>query len=440
VALHGALASGCTVTTINPLATAYELAGQLKDSRARYLIASPQVLASAQQGAEWSEVVEEVFVFGDAAGVRPFDVLLTEDGPWPTVDIDVHEDIALLPYSSGTTGLPKGVMLTHHNLVSNRFQAEGFDLVDPEDTAVAFLPFFHMYGLYLFLIYGPSIGLTTVTMPRFDLAHYLQLLQEHRSQTAYVVPPVVIALAHHPLVEQYDLSHLKTLLTAAAPAGADLCAAVEGRLGCSVTQAYGMTELSPASHACPRGAFRIGAGGVPIRNTEAKVVSIETGADLGPHERGEVWVRGPQVMKGYLNRPDATESTITPDGWLKTGDIGYYDEDGYFFFVDRLKELIKYKAYQVAPAELEALLLTHPGVSDAAVIGVPDEEAGELPKAYIVPRAEVTAEEIMTFVAERVAPYKKIRLLEFTDQIPKSASGKILRRVLVERERGAVVT
>jgi acyl-CoA synthetase (AMP-forming)/AMP-acid ligase II len=170
-----------------------------------------------------------------------------------------------------------------------------------------------------------------------------------------------------------------------------------------------------------------------------RVVSIETGTDLDRHERGEVWVRGPQVMKGYLNRPDATAATITPDGWLKTGDIGYYDEDGYFYIVDRLKELIKYKAYQVAPAELEALLLTHPSVADVAVIGVPDEEAGELPKAYIVPRGEVTVEEIMAFVAERVASYKKIRLLEFTDQIPKSSSGKILRRVLIERERGKVV-
>jgi acyl-CoA synthetase (AMP-forming)/AMP-acid ligase II len=439
VALHGALAAGCTVTTINPLAVPHELATQLKDSGARYLIASPQVLANAVQGAELSGVVEEVFVFGEGDGARPFDVLLTDDGPWPEVAIDVREHIALLPYSSGTTGLPKGVMLTHYNLVADRYLAEGFELIDPQDTAIAFLPFFHMYGLYLFLISGLSMGLTSVTMPRFDLAHYLQLLQEHRSRTAYVVPPVVIALAHHPLVEQYDLSELKTLLTAAAPASAELCAAVQARLGCSVTQAYGMTELSPASHTNPPGAFRIGAGGVPLRNTESKVVSIETGVELGPHERGEVWVRGPQVMKGYLNRPDATEATITPDGWLKTGDIGYYDEDGYFYFVDRLKELIKYNAYQVAPAELEAVLLQHPAVADAAVIGVADEDAGEIPKAYVVPRGEVTAEALMAFVAERVAPYKKIRQVEFTDQIPKSASGKILRRVLIERERGAAV-
>jgi acyl-CoA synthetase (AMP-forming)/AMP-acid ligase II len=182
----------------------------------------------------------------------------------------------------------------------------------------------------------------------------------------------------------------------------------------------------------------VGAAGLPVRNTESTVVDIETGRQLGPNQQGEVWVRGPQVMKGYLNNPDATAATITDDGWLKTGDIGYYDEDGYFFIVDRLKELIKYKSYQVAPAELESVLLSHSAIADAAVIGVPDEEAGELPKAYVVLRGEITAEEIMAFVAERVAPYKKIRLVEFTDQIPKAASGKILRRVLIERERSQI--
>jgi acyl-CoA synthetase (AMP-forming)/AMP-acid ligase II len=274
-------------------------------------------------------------------------------------------------------------------------------------------------------------------MPHFDLEHYLQLLQDYRSARALVVPPVALALANHPVVDRYDLSSLRFIMTAAAPAGPDLCAAIQARLGAVVKQAYGMTELSPISHLIPERAPRVGAGGLVVRNTEVKIIDIDTGRELGPHERGEIWTRGPQVMKGYLNRPDATAETITPDGWLKSGDIGYADEDGYFYIVDRLKELIKYRGYQVAPAELEAVLLSHPAVVDAAVIPSPDPEAGEVPKAFVVLRNDADPEEILTFVAERVAPYKKIRLIEFTDQIPKSASGKILRRVLVEREREA---
>jgi 4-coumarate--CoA ligase len=235
------------------------------------------------------------------------------------------------------------------------------------------------------------------------------------------------------MVERYDLSSLDSILSAAAPAGADLCAVVTERLGCTVKQGYGMTELSPVVSLEPVTGGRPGASGVPIRNTEVKVVDMDSGQDVGPGERGELWVRGPQVMYGYRNRAEATADIMTPDGWLKTGDIAVVDGDGYVTIVDRLKELIKVKAYQVAPAELEALLVTHPAVADAAVIGVPDAKAGEMPKAFIVPRGEADPSEIMDFVAAQVAPYKRIHLVEFVDQIPKAASGKILRRVLRER-------
>lgn len=437
VAVHGAVAAGGAVTTVSPLATARELANQLNDAHALYLITAPGLVSTALQAAEWSRV-REVFVFGEAEDARPFDALLAEDGPWPTIDVNVREDVVYLPYSSGTTGLPKGVMLTHSNMVANCQQVEGFTMLTGDDTIVTFLPFFHIYGLWLFLTYALAHGATLVTMPRFDLEHYLQLLQDYRSRRAFVVPPVLLALANHPLIERYDLSSLRVVMSAAAPAGPELCSAVERRLGCIVKQAYGMTELSPASHATPEHAVRPGSGGLVIRNTEVKIIAIETGQELGPHEPGELWVRGPQVMKGYLNRPDATAATITPDGWLKTGDIGYADADGYFYIVDRLKELIKHKGYQVAPAELEAVLLLHPAIVDAAVVPSPDREAGEIPKAFVVPRDVADADEIMAFVAERVAPYKKIRLVEFVDQIPKSASGKILRRVLREQERRRV--
>jgi acyl-CoA synthetase (AMP-forming)/AMP-acid ligase II len=257
---------------------------------------------------------------------------------------------------------------------------------------------------------------------------------------AHVVPPIMLALAQHPSVDNYDLSKLETLFSGAAPLSEKLALACSERLKCSIRQGYGMTETSPAIHLTPSefDPSRCGSIGQCVPNTECKIVSVETGEPLGCGEEGEICMRGPQMMKGYLNRPDATAATIDTEGWLHTGDIGYCDGEGHFYIVDRLKELIKYKGMQVAPAELEALLLAHPQVSDAAVVPLADEEAGELPKAFVVrkPGAEtVTPEALMAFVASRVAPYKKIRQLEFIEEIPKSASGKILRRLLVERER-----
>ncbi len=249
----------------------------------------------------------------------------------------------------------------------------------------------------------------------------------------------MLALAKHPLVEQYDLSSINMIVSGAAPLSEELATAVAQRLGCRVKQGYGLTETSPVTHVNPDDPARIkpGAVGTVIRNTECKIIDTQTEEELGVNQEGEVLIRGPQVMKGYLNNPEATAATIGNEGWLRTGDIGYVDEDGYLYVVDRVKELIKYKAYQVAPAELEALLLTHAAIADVAVIPSPDEEAGEVPKAFVVLKsgATATAEEIMSFVAERVAPTKKIRRLEFTDEIPKALSGKILRRVLVEKER-----
>ncbi len=242
----------------------------------------------------------------------------------------------------------------------------------------------------------------------------------------------MVALAKHPLVDAYDLSALRQVFSGAAPLSAELAIEAGARLGCEVVQGYGMTELSPVSHLTPPGQFKPGSVGVTAPNTETRIVNPANGADLGVDEDGEVCVRGPQVMAGYLNNQQATESTIDRDGWLHTGDIGHIDADGHLFIVDRLKELIKYKGFQVPPAELEALLLTHPAVADAAVVGRPDPEAGEVPVAFVVlrPGAEATQQEIGDFVAEQVAHYKRLSRVEFTDAIPKSASGKILRRML----------
>jgi acyl-CoA synthetase (AMP-forming)/AMP-acid ligase II len=436
VAFHAIALLGGIVTPINPLYTAHEITHQLKDAGARFLVTVPGCLEKAQEAAREAGV-EEMFVFGEAAEATSFGSLLGEERFTGQVEVNPREDIVVLPYSSGTTGLPKGVMLTHHNLVSNIKQMEGLKYFFEDDTLICVLPLFHIYGLVVVLNMGLFTGATIVTMPRFDLEGFLKAVQDYNVSLAHLVPPIVLTLSKSPVVDNYQLLNLRTIFCGAAPLGENLTRDCMQRLGCQIRQGYGMTETSPVTHSSPAPplAIKFGSVGVCAPNTECRIVSLETGEILGPMQRGEVCVRGPQIMKGYLNKPDATAETIDAEGWLHTGDIGYADEDGHFFIVDRAKELIKYKGFQVPPAELEAILLTHPCVADAAVIPCPDDEAGEVPKAIIVLKAQTTADDILDFVSERVAPHKRIRYLEFMEQIPKSPSGKILRRVLVERER-----
>jgi acyl-CoA synthetase (AMP-forming)/AMP-acid ligase II len=434
VVFHGVAFAGGVVTTVNPTYTDGEVHHQLVDAGATRLITIGMFLETAMKAIEGT-AVREVFVLGDipegAAGVRPFTDLLGEPLA-EQVPVDIH-DVVVLPYSSGTTGLSKGVMLTHHNLVSNIVQSNAVIDLDDDEAFVAVLPFFHIYGMQVLMNMGLRNGCRIVTMPRFDLETFLRLHQEHGLTRAFVAPPMVVALAKHPLVDQYDLSSLKMVFSGAAPLSAELAVECGTRLGCEVVQGYGMTELSPVTHATPPGGFVAGSCGVTVPNTELRIVDPVSGDDLDVDADGEVWVRGPQVMKGYLNNDAATKATIDDEGWLHTGDIGHVDAEGHLFVVDRLKELIKYKGFQVPPAELEALLLSHPAVADAAVIGLPDDDAGEIPAGFVVLKAgaeATTAEEIQAFVAERVASYKQVRRLTFIDAVPKSASGKILRRVL----------
>lgn len=437
VAFHGAAAAGGCATTVNPLYTAGELEHQLRDSGARFLVTVPPFLDTARTAAAAADV-EEVFVLGDGGeGAAPFRALMGDAAEAPTPAIDAAGDIAVLPYSSGTTGLPKGVMLTHRNLVANLAQMQEACPISAEDTLIGVLPFFHIYGQTVIMNHGLWQGATIVTMPRFELAQFLRLIEEHGVTRAYVVPPIALALAKHPLVDEQDLSSLETIMSGAAPLGAELGEQVAQRLGCTVIQGYGLTETSPVTHVNrPDAEPRAGSIGTALPGTECRIVDPETGEDVPTGDRGELWIRGPQVMKGYLNNPGATADTLDDEGWLHTGDIAVRDEDGCFFIVDRLKELIKYKGFQVPPAELEAIIVAHPDVADCAVVGVPDPEAGELPKAYVVPRGEsFDADALMSYVAERVAPQKRLRLVEEIEEIPKAASGKILRRVLRERER-----
>jgi acyl-CoA synthetase (AMP-forming)/AMP-acid ligase II len=341
--------------------------------------------------------------------------------------------------SSGTTGFAKVVQLTHRNLVANVLQSDAVIDIRETDVMIGVLPFFHIYGLTVLMNLALFKGATVVTMPRFDLDEFLTLMQEHRVTFACLVPPIVLALAKHPAVDKVDLSALEHVLTGAAPLDATIARAAADRLGCSVLQGYGLTETSPVMSAPTRDPERARpeSTGLILPNTEIQVRDIETGDALGPGSDGEILIRGPQVMAGYLDDPEANAITLEPDGWLHTGDIGHADDDGYLYVVDRLKELIKYRGFQVPPAELEALLVQHPAVMDAAVIPAPDPAAGEIPKAFVVraPGMDVTGGELMSFVSERVPTYKKVRRVEFVDEVPRSLSGKILRRVLVERER-----
>jgi acyl-CoA synthetase (AMP-forming)/AMP-acid ligase II len=430
VAFHGVLASGGRCATANPLYTPRELAHQLTDTHSRLVFTTTASAPSVHEAASGQDV--DVVVIDD---VEPFGGLLSDGDDVVECAVDPRNVAAVL-YSGGTTGLPKGVMLTHRNLVASITQTSALFDLGPDDVVIAALPFFHVYGLNVILNRSLAAGATVVAMSRFELGAFLALIERHRVTRGYIVPPMAVALVNDPIVDDHDLSSLRNVLSGAAILGAELAEACERRVGCPVTQGYGMTEMSSVTHLAPLfGKVRKQDSiGLPVPGTDCRVVNPETGEDRSEGEAGELLLRGEHVMAGYLNNPEATAATVDADGWLHTGDLVVVDEDGWFRVVARLKEIIKYKGYQVAPAELEALLLEHPDVTDCAVVGRPDNEAGEIPVAFIVPATrDLDAEKLMAYIAERVAPYKRIRRVETIAEIPKSPSGRILRRLLEQQ-------
>jgi acyl-CoA synthetase (AMP-forming)/AMP-acid ligase II len=433
VVVHAALRAGAVISPINPVLTVEEIVKQLTDSQARALVVAQ---SCAEKGAEAAQRagVRQVFILGThpEQGGSWDDLVGGAEPTPPALTADPAEALAALPYSSGTTGTAKGVMLTHRNLVSNLEQlAQSWRLTE-DDVLCGALPFFHIYGFTVILNSALLAGATVVTLPRFGLRPFLDVVQRYGVTRGHLAPPMVLGLAQAAEVDEYDLSSMHTAICGAAPLDEELASRAEERIGCVIRQGYGMTEAGPGTHCAYDEVFTstpAGAAGQLLPDTEARLVDPVSGEDVAFGESGELWVRGPQVMAGYLNNPDATAQTLT-NGWLRTGDIVRVDGHRNFFIVDRLKELIKHNGYQVAPAELEALLLTHPDVADAAVVAMHHPTGGEAPKAFVVTSGAIDPQDLLDWVAARVAPYKRIRALEFIDDIPKSPAGKILRRRL----------
>ncbi|GKY90597.1 hypothetical protein MPSEU_000033300 [Mayamaea pseudoterrestris] len=440
------------MTPINPLYTSQELETVLVKSRSSILIVHASKLNVALETVKNCPRIEHIIVVTDDQGEA-----IPEGAMDLTSVIQQHRDHQhvfdetiqeihhktdthpyLLPYSSGTTGQPKGVCLTHANIVANLLQvdqAEGLAFA-PNHTLISPLPFFHIYAFTVSMLYCAWKGQKVVTMSkRFDLETFCQLVETHKPERAHLVPPILIQLAKNKLIDKYDISSLQMIMSAAAPLSLETEKAVTTRLNCQVKQGWGMSELSPIGTINSDFNIKSGSIGPLVSSTVGKIVD-PNGKSLGPNEHGELMIHGPQVMLGYLDDPEKTLECLSPSRWLRTGDVGYYDSDGFFYLVDRIKELIKVRGYPVAPAELESLLLTHESVADCAVIPKPDDESGELPRAYIVLNdgTEATStirDEIYDWVKERVAPFKRLDGgIVFVDAVPKSASGKILRRIL----------
>ncbi|CAN0862864.1 4-coumarate--CoA ligase 1 [Linum grandiflorum] len=444
LAFLGASFRGAIATAANPFFTPAEVAKQVKASGAKLVITQAAFADKLKDLAVDDDAIVKVMcVDSPPDWCLHFSQLTESDESAAAEDVEISpDDVVALPYSSGTTGLPKGVMLTHKGLVTS--VAQQVDGENPnlyfnsEDVILCVLPMFHIYALNSIMLCGLRVGAAILIMPKFEIGPLLELIQRYRVTIAPMVPPVVLSIAKSPDTEKYDLSSIRMLKSGAAPLGKELEDAVGAKFpNARLGQGYGMTEAGPVLSMCLAFAkepfdIKPGSCGTVVRNAEMKIVDPDTGSSLPRNQRGEICIRGHQIMKGYLNDPESTSRTIDQQGWLHTGDIGYIDDDDELFIVDRLKEIIKYKGFQVAPAELEALLIAHPEISDAAVVGIKDELAGEIPVAFVVKsgNSELTEDGIKQYISKQVVFYKRISRVFFRETIPKAPSGKILRKNL----------
>ena len=437
---------GATVSPINPSYKEREVAYQIDNSESVAVVVQHDLLPLVEARRTETPTLQSVIVVGSnlhqpSAHVYAFSQLVRTHPPTPPSRLEIGwEDMVALPYSSGTTGLPKGVMLSHKNLVCNAYQSIATARITFEDRMLVFLPLYHIYGIML-LGCAALAGARLILMERFEPERSLQLIQEQGITLLYSVPQVLSTLSEWPQLDAYDMHTVRFTQCGAAPVPPALAHRFQERTHIPVMTSYGLTEASPGTHSNPvyyPQLIKVETIGLPIHDTQQKIVDIETGErELGVGEEGELIVRGPQVMQGYWKAPEATAEAVR-SGWLYTGDIGWRDEEGYVTITDRKKEMIKVKGFSVAPAQIEALFLEHPAVVDVAVIAKPHEEAGEVPKAFVVLRAgheHVSTAELIAWANGKLATFKNVREIEFVEAIPRNPSGKILRRVLKEQER-----
>lgn len=447
--IHGALEAGLTVTFANPLYTPGEILRQFENAEVKCCVTIPQLLPVIQAVTPKLQNYKGTIVVGEKSDlsnkIYGFQDIVTNTKPnLPFPDVSPNE-IALLPYSSGTTGMPKGVILTHRNCVANLEQCKHPAFVDHIPTSADYqerilsvLPFFHIYGFNGILNVVLMYGMHVITIPKFTPEAYIECVLKYKPTLLFVVPSLLLFLASHPAIKSEHLASIKEVTCGAAPATKSLIDKFKEKVGrhdIIIRQGYGMTETAPCTLLTPHNMpiSKMGSAGQLVKGTYAKVVSLTTNEPLGPQVSGELYIQGPQVMVGYLKNEKATQETLDSEGWLHTGDVAYYDEDGYFYIVDRTKELIKVKGNQVSPTELESIVMQIPGVADVAVVGIPDVLAGELPRAFVVkkPGSSLTEDDIVKFVDNKVAPYKKLGGgVRFLDVIPRNPAGKVLRNEL----------
>ncbi len=437
IGYYGILKAGGAVTPVNPTYKKDELRHVITDSEAAVIICNRDTYPVVEEIREETDLKAVIMADNeDIRGTITLESIMNEyPATAPEVEIEPREDTAAIEYTGGTTGFPKGAMLTHYNLVANAIQNATFLSWTENDVIVGLLPFYHSWGACTCVNSPIYAGAKVVTMPRYDTDTLLETIEKEKVTLLHGAASLYTMLLNSPSMGKHDLSNLRYVKAGAMPIPPEIKEKWEKKTGVKMILAYGLSEASPETHTSPPDRIKPGTIGIPIMDTDARIMDEETGTkELPPGEVGELVLRGPQVMKGYLNQPEENAVTLR-DGWLHTGDLARMDEEGYFYIVDRKKEIIIYKGYSIAPAEVEAALYEHPEVRECAVVGVPDDLAGELPKAYVVPRegCSLSEEELIEFCKEKLSPYKRIRLVEFIDEIPKTQVGKVLRRILRDR-------